>query len=1033
MQNIKYKPIKDIEEDEDLQDLCPTHRNRAGHHPSAEVGEPFHIHWSMKLLCLAFFFTHLVYVSYESGAYRLLRANGNSTTFVKPYDNDTYSEYKESHGILQQQHLHQDITTLRNYDIETYTDDRYDTETYQDVSYEETTVEGNHQSQQINNSLTNLLTIKPPNDDHYNSSTIENILTDIISVGNSTETSTNQSTTTLSMSKMQQHPHQETTTLESFDMETYTDDHYTTESDEDVSYEETTVEGNHQSQQINNSLTNLLTIKPPHDDDHHHNSSTTANILTGIVSVGNSTETSTNLPTKTTALSKSKMSSAPTSTTFAAIIANSTTNSLNYFTQKLPQAINLTTINRDESINRHASTMNITSITKAPTSPTKARVNTSSRSGFSPNNSTSSTVMHVSTQRQHPTTPSFKKKKQGTQRKFYINTSRCHMPYVNPFTPEARKLFKPSHSTGCTKDKAIVSVRYDDLNRQYLLHIDYAVAMTLVKKATKETIVDDLRCCYRQIERAGSGGSADSKFHLLSCTNFHQDFVVPTHIKGVIVDCTSKSMKNAVIQQDAFTFIQVKGASDKNNTKGPPSNITEEKNDGRKLGILLIGIDSLSRINFRRTMPETAKYLDQKGWYELRGYNKVGDNTFPNLMPLLTGYGLNRSMHDCNPKIPGGLDKCTFIWNRLKKHGFVTAYAEDTPTISTFNYLKKGFLKQPTDHYYHPIALAIEKSMKLKKKAALNYCVGRHQSGEYVYDFGVEFAKRYQNQSNFALLWTNSFSHNAFDTAATMDNRMVAYLKELESHGILETSVVLFFSDHGRRWGSLLKLPEGFLEERLPMFFISLPKWIKHEYPALVRNLEVNQGRLITPFDIHVTLLDLARLVDHTVNTTTDNDCAQAQSILEVIPEGRTCDDACIPESWCTCIPYITQSTKSDIVKKVAHLILDEMNNYLAAKNITALCSKLSLSRISSAQLRDVDVPAHIPPNIATYKIEFSTDPKTKPLTEFSATVDYDTKLKKLIVNVEDISRQSLYEKTAQCVEDKQQKKYCICKNALKH
>lgn len=43
----------------------------------------------------------------------------------------------------------------------------------------------------------------------------------------------------------------------------------------------------------------------------------------------------------------------------------------------------------------------------------------------------------------------------------------------------------------------------------------------------------------------------------------------------------------------------------------------------RPLSVLLIGIDSISRLNFIRSMPNTAQYLHSTGWMELQGYNKV--------------------------------------------------------------------------------------------------------------------------------------------------------------------------------------------------------------------------------------------------------------------------------------------------------------------------------------------------------------------------------------------------------------------------
>lgn len=43
----------------------------------------------------------------------------------------------------------------------------------------------------------------------------------------------------------------------------------------------------------------------------------------------------------------------------------------------------------------------------------------------------------------------------------------------------------------------------------------------------------------------------------------------------------------------------------------------------RPLSVLMLGIDSISRLNLIRAMPHTAQHLFDTGWMELKGYNKV--------------------------------------------------------------------------------------------------------------------------------------------------------------------------------------------------------------------------------------------------------------------------------------------------------------------------------------------------------------------------------------------------------------------------
>lgn len=139
-------------------------------------------------------------------------------------------------------------------------------------------------------------------------------------------------------------------------------------------------------------------------------------------------------------------------------------------------------------------------------------------------------------------------------------------------------------------------------------------------------------------------------------------------------------------------------------------------NSSRRLSVLVLGIDSVSRLNFYRAMPKTEKYLRETGWINLKGYNKIGDNTFPNLMAILTGQTPHQAYSRCKPTVAYKLDNCPFLWYNFRNAGYVTAYGEDETALNTFNYLKVGFVEPPTDYYLRPYMLASEKLLKVKKR-----------------------------------------------------------------------------------------------------------------------------------------------------------------------------------------------------------------------------------------------------------------------------------------------------------------------------
>ena len=127
--------------------------------------------------------------------------------------------------------------------------------------------------------------------------------------------------------------------------------------------------------------------------------------------------------------------------------------------------------------------------------------------------------------------------------------------------------------------------------------------------------------------------------------------------------------------------------------------------------VLFVGIDSISRLNLLRSLPLTHQFLVDNEWLPLKGYNKIGDNTFPNVMAILTGFNESYAYSKCDPKKLNKLDHCPMIWFDFKKLNYITGYAEDEAWINTFNYKKKGFTEPPTDYYFRPY---IQGSEKLK-------------------------------------------------------------------------------------------------------------------------------------------------------------------------------------------------------------------------------------------------------------------------------------------------------------------------------
>ncbi|KAL7739162.1 hypothetical protein ACLKA6_010383 [Drosophila palustris] len=593
---------------------------------------------------------------------------------------------------------------------------------------------------------------------------------------------------------------------------------------------------------------------------------------------------------------------------------------------------------------------------------------------------------------------------------FCVFSQKCKIPRLDPFAIDSMRLFKPADFMECTNQPDLVTVRYDPKKRQYRLHINESLPELIPN-------ISDYECTYKEIARAQN----DSFVWISNSINFEQDSLVPRHIQGIIVECHELSNKSRVLQRDAFALVQ--HPVDRNDR------IDEERSRSHP-NVLLLGIDAMSQVNFQRTMPLTAQFVRQPGWYEMLGYNKVGDNTLPNILAILTGRTAKQWKYYCNVKKPGCLDAYTYIWNHYHSAGYLTAYAEDLSSIDTFHYFLHGFMRQPVDYYLRPFLQGIEHVMDKVEHLGYDYCVGRRQSYRYVLDYCLQLVQRFVKGTPkplFGLFWLNSFSHDDFSGAASVDGDFVGYLERYKELGLFDRSIVILLSDHGQRTGPLMDLPSSFLEERLPMLHIYLPPWYRRKHPEVARALELNQRRLSTPYDLHLTLKHLLQLLHPRLSFFEGPHCMGCQSLLHILPENRSCQDATIPVHWCTCELY-KQVPVSQRLQDLARLVVYRINKYLIKMNHEKQCYHLNLRKLLLAEHRqffnDQGREVDSPNGLDYYRFKFTTKPNGGL---FRATLSTNRDDSYVVIREEFITRLNSYREDSYCVHDRTSKKFCAC------
>ncbi|UYV75913.1 hypothetical protein LAZ67_13001793 [Cordylochernes scorpioides] len=619
-----------------------------------------------------------------------------------------------------------------------------------------------------------------------------------------------------------------------------------------------------------------------------------------------------------------------------------------------------------------------------------------------------------------PKPPSILKRTTLQQNASVINTPGCRIPFWDPFDPSVNKFYKrKTEDYNCPGLPSFIRV---------LPHATLQVDQYILKNCYDVT-PEHLNCSYQVIVRDAGPPSKPSDSKVTIGKSEILIFGVSLDTEFIYVHCFRENGERILTEFISLitnkTIVQEKQDQQKNNTF-----VTEP------LNIIFLGIDSISKLNFYRHFPKTRKFLSETlKPIELHGYNKVGDNTFPNLTPLLTGqfveYYWNESVRSSY-----FFDNLDFVWKLYSNRSYVTMLAEDSPNIATYNYLKPGFKEPPTDYYYRPMSIAMERSdMKKKSKP---HCFNSKLEINVLFDYLRNFVHALHGSSlYFAFTFVARLTHDYVNNAGYADKPSLKILKDLHHSGVLNNSILFFYSDHGIRFGDIRKTYIGKFEERLPMAYLIFPPWFYEKYPDLYLNMKKNEHRLTTPFDIHATFVDYLKMVTGDASLMSQVD--KGISLFKPIPDTRTCEEASILPHWCTCHVHMPVKKDDKNVVNAAQALVETVNDWLSGEED---CVHLDIdsildARVGSPNDKVLTFVRHINDVINRHPVfgdkvhapvDYLLTLRTKPggaLLE--GTVRHDSLTDNFHV-LDDVSRLDRYGNQSYCVDDSRLRKYCYCR-----
>ncbi|XP_055598108.1 uncharacterized protein LOC129747787 isoform X2 [Uranotaenia lowii] len=600
---------------------------------------------------------------------------------------------------------------------------------------------------------------------------------------------------------------------------------------------------------------------------------------------------------------------------------------------------------------------------------------------------------------------------------YFVNTKGCKMPSLPIVDSYIEKYLKKEDPLNCTPPL----LESDSSSVWFHLTDEEADKYYGVQNASLIT------CCGLPFERKNN--DVDQFIEPDSCFRYGERMLVEHEF--IIVVCNHPS--KPIFYKDFFVFVPLKPAVEQRAERAFDKFKAKTGGVAEQLNIVILGLDSVSRLNFHRQMPLTAEFvIDKVKGVEMFGYNKVADNTYPNLVPMLTGLDVDELAAVCLPNSVSNstFDLCPFIWKRFAEAGYRTFYAEDISGLETFNYLRKGFSSQPTDYYLRSFFKRAESNIGYNKFLNAKLCLGGRNPTQILAEYGSKMVSSMKNRLIFALLWGCAMTHDSLNHPALIDNSYRQLLENMEQEGFLDRSVVILVSDHGIRWGSFRNTYQGMMEERQPMLFFMLPKWFQAKYPEAYANIRKNRQRLTSHFDFFETLKDFLGmsslshkyLKQRMYEIQESKPVPRGISLFLPISDNRTCEDAGIVAHWCTCHDHRPIPTNDHRVIAATRYTINHLNQKLKKY---PQCGTLYLHAIVDSRI-GVSADAILSKKPANQFSDISIRFVTRPGgAEMEATVRINSNNRTTLTG--SVSRTNRYGSQSYCVDDFLMKLYCYC------
>ncbi|XP_017081385.2 uncharacterized protein LOC108114784 [Drosophila eugracilis] len=441
----------------------------------------------------------------------------------------------------------------------------------------------------------------------------------------------------------------------------------------------------------------------------------------------------------------------------------------------------------------------------------------------------------------------------------------------------------------------------------------------------------------------------------------------------------------------------------------PPNPDSKTVKTPKKLSVIVLGIDSVSHMHFERCFPLVKSLLENIPHTKFSGFSRLGVDAFGNLMPFLRDAELSQFNEEA------------WLWQIFKRGGYSTAYGEDN---AEGIFTRNPELQPDFDFDLSPVMMEMNNhtrySIDLRE---MIHCSARWKFHDVLDDFIDRLVPHMQKGPFFSLFWQSQGVQEYYEYGYLMDLSYMLLLKKLLDADILNNTLLLLMSDHGLRAGSYRMSFQGMKEESQPLLLAFYPEWLKEKYPLAMENFERNNHSLVTPYDLHNTLLDVINLdllQDASIQFRMESlqsysakNMPRGISLFLPIPDHRTCDLAHIPSLFCFCRDLTEVPTDDGLVVRSSRFLVESINKMIKP---LGQCRQLKLKTILLSHFMDFGEESFV----YELRLRVLTTPGDGV---FEATV----RLSDVLLLTSPISRVNHFLGQSHCVSDPHLKIFCLC------